>query len=166
MTEIFSKCCQSYSDLEAVLLFIIGFLMIIMILLGNLLVIIAVIKDNTLKNLQNWFIGNIEIFGFCNQCYKSFYWNLILEYFAWTGICRIIEWLVPQDLSSFPSSFNLLLYFSFSCLCGYSVRNCGCSFFSSSSLYICLCKIFGSERSPWSAQVVCQSVCRSVCIIL
>ena len=55
MTSNFSK--NSYSDLEAIMLYVIGFILIILIIAGNLLVIIAVVKDKTLKNLQNWFIG-------------------------------------------------------------------------------------------------------------
>ena len=41
------------------MLYIIGFILIILIIAGNLLVIIAVVKDKTLRNLQNWFIGKI-----------------------------------------------------------------------------------------------------------
>ena len=48
---------SNYSTSEAVTLFIIGFLVILMIIVGNFLVILAVVKDNTLKNLQYWFIG-------------------------------------------------------------------------------------------------------------
>ena len=59
MTAIFSNYRNSYSDIEAIMLFIIGFILIILIIAGNLLVIIAVVKDKTLKNLQNWFIGKI-----------------------------------------------------------------------------------------------------------
>ena len=59
MTAIFSNYRNSYSDMEAIMLFIIGFILIILIIAGNLLVIIAVVKDKTLKNLQNWFIGKI-----------------------------------------------------------------------------------------------------------
>ena len=60
MAAIFSNYTKSYSDVEAIMLFIIGFIVIIMIISGNLLVIIAVVKDKTLKNLQNWFIGKIS----------------------------------------------------------------------------------------------------------
>ena len=60
MAAIFSNFTKSYSDVEAIMLFIIGFIVIIMIISGNLLVIIAVVKDKTLKNLQNWFIGKIS----------------------------------------------------------------------------------------------------------
>ena len=59
MAAIFSNYTKSYSDMEAIMLFIIGFIVIILIISGNLLVIIAVVKDKTLKNLQNWFIGKI-----------------------------------------------------------------------------------------------------------
>ena len=57
MTSNFSNYINSYSDLEAIMLYVIGFILIILIIAGNLLVIIAVVKDKTLKNLQNWFIG-------------------------------------------------------------------------------------------------------------
>ena len=57
MTELLSNFTKSYSDLEAIILFIIGFIVIVLIISGNLLVIIAVVRDKTLKNLQNWFIG-------------------------------------------------------------------------------------------------------------
>ena len=36
--------------------------MIITIIVGNFLVILAIIRDNTLKNLQNWFIGKNIVF--------------------------------------------------------------------------------------------------------
>ena len=57
MTSNFSNYINSYRNLEAIMLYIIGFILIILIIAGNLLVIIAVVKDKTLKNLQNWFIG-------------------------------------------------------------------------------------------------------------
>ena len=48
---------SNYTTYEATVLFVIGFFLIIMIIVGNFLVIWAVIKDKSLKNLQNWFIG-------------------------------------------------------------------------------------------------------------
>ena len=55
---------SNYTTCEAVILFVIGFFLIIMIIVGNFLVIWAVIKDKSLKNLQNWFIGkNITKLG-------------------------------------------------------------------------------------------------------
>jgi len=50
---------QPNSNEQSVILFIIGFLMIITIIVGNFLVILAIIRDNTLKNLQNWFIASL-----------------------------------------------------------------------------------------------------------
>ena len=46
-----------YSNIEGAVLFFIGFVLIIMIIVGNFLVILAVIRDNTLKSHQNCFIG-------------------------------------------------------------------------------------------------------------
>ena len=46
-----------YSNIEGAVLFFLGFVLIIMIIVGNFLVILAVIRDNTLKSHQNCFIG-------------------------------------------------------------------------------------------------------------
>ena len=56
-----SNYSKYHSDTEAIILYIIGFIVIFLIISGNFLVIIAVVKDKTLKNLQNWFIGKINM---------------------------------------------------------------------------------------------------------
>ena len=55
---------SNYTKYEAIILFVIGFFLIIMIIVGNFLVIWAVIKDKSLKNMQNWFIGRYFLFSF------------------------------------------------------------------------------------------------------
>ena len=55
-----SNYSKYHSDTEAIILYIIGFIVIFLIISGNFLVIIAVVKDKTLKNLQNWFIGKMN----------------------------------------------------------------------------------------------------------
>ena len=55
-----SNYSKYHSDMEAIMLYIIGFIVIFLIISGNFLVIIAVVKDKTLKNFQNWFIGKMN----------------------------------------------------------------------------------------------------------
>ena len=60
MTELKNSLFVShptYSNVQSIILFIIGFIVIMMIIVGNFLVIFAVVKDHTLKNLQYWLIG-------------------------------------------------------------------------------------------------------------
>ena len=64
---------QTYSDVQSIILFIIGFFVIIMIIVGNFLVIFAVVKDHTLKNLQNWLIGKYTYIYFLSNYLSCFY---------------------------------------------------------------------------------------------
>jgi uncharacterized membrane protein len=47
----------TYTVTEATALVIIVVIIIIVIVIGNLLVILAIFRDTSLKNIQNWFIG-------------------------------------------------------------------------------------------------------------
>ena len=49
----------TYTLTEAVILVIIVVFIIIMIVIGNMLVILAIFRDTSLKNTQNWFIGKL-----------------------------------------------------------------------------------------------------------
>ena len=69
---------SDYTTYEAIALFVIGFFLIIMIIVGNFLVIWAVIKDKSLKNLQNWFIGRYILIDASESIKDSPYFSITI----------------------------------------------------------------------------------------